>query len=152
MLLSKERIQGIIDLYNNNSIFSSDGTSPELSQGEDSIIELFTNYACADFAQAVYQITGWETVEFLYKENDIFGEFYHVVSKHPTEEIYFDINGFLTEDKIAELYFNNRNVIKYFSGLTSCALQKKEEMYMLSSLISEIIAKGWSQEYRQTIC
>ena len=149
MMLSEERIEGIIELYNNNFLFKNDDNALTLNNSFESIIQLFTQYACADFALAINALTGWKSYEFYNDEED--GYTYHVVSKHPTENIFFDINGFLTKDEISAKYFNNHEVYCYDVGLTCCSLQDKKEQAVLQNLISELIAKGWSQEYRETI-
>ena len=148
-MLSEERIKGIVELYNNNFLFKNDTNALKLENDFNSIIKLFTQYACADFAFAVNVLTGWKSYEFYNDEED--GYTYHVVSKHPTKDIFFDINGFLTKEDISKKYFNNHTVHSYDVGLTCCSLQDKKEQSVLQNLISELIAKGWSEEYRETI-
>lgn len=149
MMLSEERIKGIVDLYNSNDLFKNDDNSPTLNNCFVSIIQLFTQYACADFALAINALTGWKSYEFYNDEED--GYTYHVVSKHPTKDIFFDINGFLTKDEISEKYFNKHEVHCYDVGLTCCILQNKKEQFTLQNLISELIVTGWNKEYRETI-
>lgn len=137
----KEAIEKLVDLYKSNEVFQSDPNSPELAINFKSMKNLFSNYACVDFAYAVNKLKGWDIYHFEFFENDE-QEYapYHVISKVEGEDLYFDINGFSTYEEIIERFNGNiDHVEKYQIKPSKFMIRNDKDIEAISQIARYLI-------------
>jgi hypothetical protein len=140
---NKNNFESIVDMYNNNEIFKNDTGALKLENNEESIKDLFKKYACADFAYSCHLLTNWEMFQFDISNT---GEEeyppYHIAIKHPTKELFFDIDGFSTKKEIIKKYSGNLDYSDCYKISPNPMLIKEEsDLKILCSFSKNLLEK-----------
>jgi len=131
-------IKNIVAIYNRNSIFKFDMNSPALTNDLNCMRELFSNYACADFAYATHLTNNWDVFQIDFYKNDTDGYApYHMVNKKPGTDLYFDVNGFFTLDELITK-FNGATEFTEVNKVEPCPLlvSSKTDIAVISKFSS----------------
>lgn len=143
----KNKIEEILEIYNNNCIFKDDPNKPVLKRDFQSIKNLFSMYACSDFAYATNLNTGWNVfqIDFFIDDEQEFAP-YHLVVKIPNSELYFDVNGFSTFEDLIKRYNGNIQYTEIYEIKPRPALITDINEINLISNMSNILRSKYDME------
>jgi len=98
-------INDVFAIYNKSSIFAGDPNRENFENSIEGVRNLFSRYACMDFAYATYLLNGWKMyqLDFFSEDCEDYAP-YHIVVKKPESELYYDINGLSNIGDLVKLY------------------------------------------------
>lgn len=132
----QNKIESVLEIYNNNIVFKGDTNKPALKNNFKSIINLFSMYACSDFAYATHINTGWKVFQIdFFIDNEQEYAPYHIVVKKPDSDLYFDVSGFSTFEELIKKYDGNIEYAEIYE-INPCPslITDKNEINLISNM------------------